>query len=158
MASNGVSGHSGSISQRQSIIVTGGASGIGLAMTRHFASEGHRIAILDVNQHTGPAVMAEVAADYPQATLSFKKCDVSSWQEQAAVFKEVFEEHGKRLDIVMANAGLSEQGSSSLVSVEEDEPVQPTLRTVNVNLIGVIYCKITSSYTYLIPLLVLTFF
>ncbi|VZH92637.1 unnamed protein product [Fusarium fujikuroi] len=40
--------------QRLSIVVTGGASGIGLAITRHFAAQGHMVAVLDVNSKTGP--------------------------------------------------------------------------------------------------------
>lgn len=125
--------------QRKSIIVTGGASGIGLAITRHFAAEGHDIAVLDVNGAEGPSVVESIAKENPISKLTFSKCDVSSWQEQATVFKEVFNQHGGRLDIVMANAGISERGASDLVAVESAEPAQPRLGTVNVNLVGVMY-------------------
>lgn len=125
----------------KSVVVTGGASGLGLAMTRHFASQGDRVVILDVNAETGVAAAAEVSSEHPQATVSFKKCDISSWDSQAAVFKEVYQDAGK-IDIVMANAGISEQGASSLAAWDEGEPSQPRLRTLDVNLTGTIYCKL----------------
>jgi NAD(P)-dependent dehydrogenase (short-subunit alcohol dehydrogenase family) len=126
---------------RKSVVVTGGGSGIGLAMTRHFASEGHLVAILDVNTASGLKVAAELASEYPNAQVTFKKCDVSSWKEQAAVFKEVFEEHGGKIDVVLANAGISEQGETSSVDLKEETPSEPRLGAINVNLIGVIYCE-----------------
>lgn len=137
----------------KTVIVTGGASGLGLAMARHFAAQGDRVVILDVNAETGAAAAAEVSsssssAAHPQATaVSFRKCDISSWDSQAATFKAVYhQEAGGRIDVVMANAGISEQGASSLLAWdegegEEDEPTQPRLRTLDVNLVGTIYCK-----------------
>lgn len=128
-----------STTSKKSVIVTGGGSGIGLAMVRHFASMGHHIAILDVNHDSGVKVAADVSANFPSATVTFKKCDVSSWEEQAAVFKEVYQRHGS-IDILMANAGISEQGKSSVVNLQEDTPSEPRLGTISVNLVGVIYC------------------
>ena len=124
---------------RKSVIVTGGASGIGLGMARHFASQGHSVTVLDINNRTGTEVVAEIAAENPRASLSFKRVDVSSWEDQAAAFAEVYREHG-RIDVVMANAGISEQGKSSISAVEEDAPIKPDMKSIEVNLLGVIYC------------------
>ncbi|SPO07180.1 probable short chain dehydrogenase/reductase [Cephalotrichum gorgonifer] len=123
---------------QKSVVVTGGASGIGLAMTRHFASQGHKVSVLDINDKTGPGIIAEVAAEYPQATLSFRRGDVSSWEDQAAAFEQIFRDHG-RIDVVMANAGISEQGQSSVVEVEGDVPKKPATKSIEVNFLGVIY-------------------
>ncbi|KAK3689960.1 hypothetical protein B0T22DRAFT_481142 [Podospora appendiculata] len=124
----------------KSVIVTGGASGIGLTMSRHFASWGYRVAILDINADSGPGIATEIAAEFPESTVSFRKCDVSSWDDQAAAFKAVFHEHGGGIDIVMANAGISEQGSTTAVDLAEvDEPLPPKLAAIQVNLIGVMY-------------------
>ncbi|KAL2024736.1 hypothetical protein VTK56DRAFT_5557 [Thermocarpiscus australiensis] len=130
----------------KSIIVTGGASGIGLALTRHFASRGHRVAILDVvDAAAGQAVAASVAAAFPraEAAVSFHRCDVASWDEQAAAFERVFALHGGRLDVVVANAGVSEQGVTTLVRVGGEDsgerPERPRMRAVEVNLVGTIY-------------------
>lgn len=134
---NGTSTHP---PRRLSVIVTGGASGLGLSMSQYFASQGHIVTIFDVNTDAGHKVTAEVAAQHPQAAVSFKRCDITSWDNQATVFREVFEQHGA-VDVVMANAGISEQGVSSLTLVDEEEPSQPRLRTLDVNLTGTIYSK-----------------
>ncbi|KAI5921979.1 15-hydroxyprostaglandin dehydrogenase [Camillea tinctor] len=135
-----------SVSARKSIVVTGGASGVGLAMVTHFASQGHIVTILDMNAESGLAVVRDLSSKHPQATVTFKKADVSSWQDLADVFKEIHRDAG-RVDIVMANAGISEQGVSSLAPVDETEPSQPRLKTLDVNLTGVIYTiKLATHY------------
>lgn len=135
MDSQPVNGHA-----PKTVIVTGGASGIGLAMVEHFASQGKNVAIFDVNLEVGNQVVSSVAEKNPKAKIQFKKCDVSSWDNQAQAFKDVFHEFG-RIDIVMANAGISEQGGSALASIEEDEPREPNLKIMDVDLSGVIYSE-----------------
>ncbi|KAL2141388.1 hypothetical protein VTI28DRAFT_2474 [Corynascus sepedonium] len=132
--------------QRKSVIVTGGASGIGLAMVRYFASQGHRIAILDLNEEVGVKTAGQLSNDYPQAEISFRKCDVSSWQDQASAFEDVFQKHGA-LDTVLANAGISEQGVTTAIDLREETPTEPRLKVLNINLLGVIYSvKLASHY------------
>lgn len=46
------------------------ASVIGLAITRYYAEQGHMVAVLDVNVDTGPDIVAEVAKEFPKATLN----------------------------------------------------------------------------------------
>jgi len=131
---------------KKSVIVTGGGSGIGLAMSRHFASEGHFVAIFDVNTEAGTKIVGKLSTEYPNATVTFRKCDVSSWEDQAAAFKEVYEKRGT-IDIVMANAGISEQGSTTAIDLREEEPTEPRLGAIKVNLIGVVYTvKLASHY------------
>lgn len=132
---------------KKTIVITGGASGIGLAMTRHFAAQGHNIVVLDVNANDGPSIVAEIAKEYPDSGLSFEKCDVSSWQNQALVFKKTFEHFG-RIDVVMANAGISEGGRSDMSVLDEEEPTEPRLGAINVNLIGVLN-SMYSSVSYM---------
>ncbi|ROW06992.1 hypothetical protein VMCG_04065 [Cytospora schulzeri] len=124
--------------ETKTAIVTGGASGIGLAIVEHFASKGHNVAIFDVNIDSGNQLVSRFATEIPQAKVIFKKCDVSSWKNQAEAFKEVYAEFGK-IDIVVANAGISEQGAGAMASIEDDEPREPNLKILDVNLSGVIY-------------------
>lgn len=130
-------------SRQKVVVITGGASGIGLAMTQHFAGAdaGSIITVLDVNEAQGPSMIAAIAKECPQSSLSFAKCDVSSFEQLSLLFKEVFEEHGN-IDIVMANAGISEQGKSDMIVLDDDEPSAPRLGTINVNFVGVLNSKL----------------
>lgn len=131
-------------------IVTGGASGIGRAMARYFVEQqyGH-VAVLDVNEKSGKEVVSELADANKSAgaasSVRFLSCDVSSWASQAAAFREVFDSCGRRIDVVMANAGISENGESPLVTEamreSADEPSEPSMRTLNVNLVGTIFSE-----------------
>ncbi|KAH6968005.1 hypothetical protein DER45DRAFT_513753 [Fusarium avenaceum] len=131
--------------QGLSVLVTGGASGIGLAITRHFAAQGHKVAVLDVNSKTGPDVVAGVAKEYPKATLSFKWCDVSSWEGQYAVFDQAYREHGNRIDVVIANAGISDPVVGALDGTPTEFPRKPQLKMQDINLNGVIYSQLYTS-------------
>ncbi|KXH65970.1 hypothetical protein CSAL01_02110 [Colletotrichum salicis] len=122
----------------KSVIVTGGASGIGLTIVRHFASQGGKIAIFDVNAASGMSIASDVASEYPQSTVTFHQCDVSSWKEQAQAFSDVYDAFG-RIDIVFANAGIAEGMSNALATIHPDAPQEPNLKVVAVDLNGVIY-------------------
>lgn len=93
--------------QTQAAIMTGGCHGIGLAMSEYLVSKGLRVAVVDINADLGRKAASDLANAHPEATIIFKKCDVTSWQEQERVFGEVREEFGG-IDIVVANAGISE--------------------------------------------------
>ncbi|KAF5584213.1 glucose 1-dehydrogenase 2 [Fusarium subglutinans] len=139
--------------QHLSIVVTGGASGIGLAITRHFAAQGHMVAVLDVNSKTGPDVVAEVAEAHPQAKLSFKWCDVSSWEGQYAVFDQVYREHGDRIDIVIANAGISDPvvGALDCVGLAVHYMLKNEIGSRLPNSRGSIVCTSSSAAIYPFP-------
>ncbi|KAJ5946107.1 hypothetical protein N7454_002946 [Penicillium verhagenii] len=130
------------MAETRSIVVTGGASGIGLGITKHFiqdpsANTTTHVTILDINPTTGAQTLEQLRAEFPSASVSFEECDVSSWESQAAVFEKVFHQQG-RIDMVFANAGITERGSL-LPSKDGQGPVKPNLGTLNVNLVGTIY-------------------
>jgi NAD(P)-dependent dehydrogenase (short-subunit alcohol dehydrogenase family) len=115
---------------------TGGASGIGLAMTRSFAEQGAHVSVLDVNPQ-GTEIVKALSSEFPKASFSFFKADISNWDELAGVFARVYQEQG-RIDHVLANAGISKEPS---LLVDEDTPSKPALHTLNVNLTGTVYSK-----------------
>ncbi|KAI7968595.1 hypothetical protein EIK77_006614 [Talaromyces pinophilus] len=134
---------------------TGGASGIGLGITRYLSTQQHptltpaHIAIFDINAETGLAILSSLQAEYKStrsATISFHQCDVSSWESQAAAFKEVVQQQG-RVDYVVANAGITEKGDLLAKEAETEEPSKPALATLDVNLTGVIYCSSTYPFS-----------
>ncbi|KAJ6014442.1 hypothetical protein N7540_009033 [Penicillium herquei] len=131
------------MASKRSVVVTGGASGIGLGITKHFIQDPNtHITILDINPKTGAETIEKLLAEFPSAGISFEECDVSSWESQASAFQKIFDQQG-RIDIVFANAGITEYGS--LLPPKNGDlnigPSKPNLATVNVNFVGVIYLQ-----------------
>jgi len=120
----------------KSVIVTGGLSGIGLAVVRYFAAESTKISILDISAAAAENVLSSLQSEYPSSTFLFKQCDISNWDKQVAVFADVYREVGS-IDIVFANAGVSEIGN--FLGMDEGEPKKPNLRTLDINLLGTLY-------------------
>lgn len=127
----------------RSIVITGGASGIGFGIAEHFASSkgNNHITLLDINPTSGSEALGSLRSKYPSASISFETCDVSSWENQAEVFEKIYKEQGS-VDVVFANAGVSEHGQFIRDAVEagDGKPVKPTLKTVDVNFRGVLFC------------------
>lgn len=137
----------------RSVIVTGGASGLGKLMSGYFAARGDVVTILDIDGASGPAAAAELEIPDDGHAVRFRKCDISSWEEQVAAFRAVYEDTG-RVDVVVANAGVSEGGRSwvvppfpSAAGTEKGtddggggDPEEPGLKVLDVNLVGNIYC------------------
>ncbi|PGG97503.1 hypothetical protein AJ79_09173 [Helicocarpus griseus UAMH5409] len=82
-------------------IITGGASGIGLAAARILARKGATVHVLDLNP-IDPRDNSD--APEPSGNIKFTECDITSWDS----LREVFETVG-RVDIAVANAGVSQE-------------------------------------------------
>lgn len=82
----------------QRVLITGGASGIGLGLARRFAAQGDRVALCDAD---GEAV-ARVAADMPDAIA--RQADVTDAGQMDGFLSEVEGAWGG-VDVVCANAG-----------------------------------------------------
>ena len=109
----------------RSAIVTGGCSGIGLAIARRFCEHGVRVLIAD-RRRDGSAVAAEIGAE-------FQLTDVSVESEVAAAFFGASAAFGPP-DILINNAGIQPLG------VSFDEVTGPLLeRTFAVNVNGVAF-------------------
>ena len=79
-------------------IVTGGASGMGLAVTERLLELGWNVTITDRNEELGLEV-AKKLGDH----VMFIKSDVAEYDSQANVFVQTWKKWG-RLDFVFANA------------------------------------------------------
>jgi 3(or 17)beta-hydroxysteroid dehydrogenase len=80
-------------------LITGGASGLGLASARRLAEEGATVVIADINEAQGRAV----ASDIPG--VQFETLDVTGEQAWITLIDKVVTEHG-RLDVLVNNAGI----------------------------------------------------
>ncbi|POS70847.1 3-beta-hydroxysteroid dehydrogenase [Diaporthe helianthi] len=114
-------------------IITGGASGFGLAVTEALVSKGWRVHILDLNDDAGNAV----ASRLPNTV--FHSVDVTSWSSLSAAFDETFRQEGSRLDFVFANAGILEKGDFyQRHDVAKGPPPEPRDMSIEINLKGVV--------------------
>ncbi|MFI0352868.1 SDR family NAD(P)-dependent oxidoreductase [Actinomadura sp. 9N407] len=89
--------------QGKSAIVTGGASGIGGAITKLFAARGARVVVVDLQQEAGEAL----ARDLGDAVL-FLRGDVSD-RAVADLAVATAVEHFGTLDVLVNNASVSRQ-------------------------------------------------
>lgn len=81
-------------------IVTGGASGFGAGIVRHFAREGARVIIADLNQACADALAGQLGDG-----VASQPTDVADRASVAALVEAVQTHHG-RLDILVNNAGF----------------------------------------------------
>lgn len=82
------------------VLVTGAASGIGFATARLFAEHCARVVLVDLDT---PAL--RTAAESIGDNCSYYACDVSSWEQQVALYDWVCRSYGPP-EIVCLNAGI----------------------------------------------------
>lgn len=112
-------------------IVTGGDSGIGLAVAKRLASEGARVVVVGRNpDHLNKTVPDIKAAGAPDVWGSL--CDIGVEAQVEATVNGTLERFG-RLDVVVNNAGLME--FKPLEELTGDD----WMRTLNVDLLGAFY-------------------
>lgn len=116
-------------------LVTGGASGIGLATARAFAACGASVVVADLPGGAGEAAARELREGGAQA--AFVVVDVA---DHASVTKMVEATVGAfgRLDCAINNAGISGGGGPRMATADYD--LENWRRVISVNLDGVFHC------------------
>jgi NAD(P)-dependent dehydrogenase (short-subunit alcohol dehydrogenase family) len=112
-------------------LITGAATGIGLATARAFARSGHAVVLADRDAERGQA-----AADELRGTgrADFIQVDVSDADDVVRLHREIMKMHG-RLDAACNNAGIEgEQAPTGDASLENFD------RVLSVNLRGAFLC------------------
>ena len=109
-------------------VVTGGASGIGLATARRLAAEGAKVVIADRDATAGTAAASEVGG-------LFVATDVTYEGQVEALFAAAAEAYGA-VDIAFNNAGISPPDDDSILTTGIDA----WRRVQDVNLTSVFLC------------------
>lgn len=112
----------------KTVLITGGATGIGAACARRFAQEGAHVAIADINQDDGMRTAEAIGG-------RFIVCDVANAEQCRAAVEETVAGYG-RLDILInAAAHLGGYFDAAAMTPEEWRAV------LAVTLDGVFYCS-----------------
>ncbi|GAB3675457.1 3-oxoacyl-ACP reductase [Actinocorallia lasiicapitis] len=109
-------------------VVTGGASGIGLATARRLTAEGAKVIIADVDDTNGKTHADELNG-------LFIKVDVTSEEEVKALYQTVHDTYGS-VDIAFNNAGISPPDDDSILETS----LEAWKRVQEVNLTSVYLC------------------
>lgn len=99
--------------EAMSVLITGGGSGLGAGMARHFAARGARVTISGRRAHK----LAEVAAEIGQACCTVTG-DVTVEADRRAMVAAAAE-HGAGIDVLVNNAGNMYRGA--LADLDEAE-------------------------------------
>jgi NAD(P)-dependent dehydrogenase (short-subunit alcohol dehydrogenase family) len=113
-------------------VVTGGASGLGLAVARHVAAAGGRVTLLDVQE--GPGLAAATAIG---GSTSFAKCDVTSETEVNAAMQAARDTMGS-INLLVNCAGVI--GAGRVLGKNGPMAGDFFTRVVHINLVGTFLC------------------
>jgi NAD(P)-dependent dehydrogenase (short-subunit alcohol dehydrogenase family) len=108
--------HGTGLLQNRTALITGGASGIGRATALLFAREGAGVAITDINEKAGKAVVQEIISNGGRAI--FEKGDVARAADCQRVVERTVREFGG-IHVLFNNAGIIRR--ASVVELSEED-------------------------------------
>ena len=111
-------------------IITGGAQGFGLAISKRIIESGGKVVIWDIDEIAVEAALKEINSN----DLSFKKIDVTNFEEIEKALLETENELGK-IDLFVNNAGIT--GMNAKVW---DYPLEEWKKVIELDLNSTFYC------------------
>jgi NAD(P)-dependent dehydrogenase (short-subunit alcohol dehydrogenase family) len=113
-------------------IVTGGASGIGLATVKRLVSDGLRVVICDLNEAGANDARRSILDENPRAELLVQPCDVSKEPEVQRTVAATLEAFGS-FDVMVNNAGMM------IFKPLEQHTTEDWMKVLSVDLMGAFY-------------------
>jgi len=111
-------------------IITGGAQGFGLAISKRIIQSGGKVVIWDIDENAVETALKEINSN----DLSFKKVDVTNFEEIEKALIETENELGK-IDLFVNNAGIT--GMNAKVW---DYPLEEWKKVIELDLNSTFYC------------------
>jgi NAD(P)-dependent dehydrogenase (short-subunit alcohol dehydrogenase family) len=107
-------------------LITGAASGIGLATAKLFAQHGAKIVVVDINEANGQQAVESIRSSSGEA--SFVKADVGRMDDVRAAVQTAVDRYGS-LDIIHSNAlSLARGSATTITEAEWDRTVDVCLK------------------------------
>ncbi len=114
-------------------VVTGGSSGLGLALARALAADGDRVVLVARDAAKLDAAMHSITRDHGTATVFCKAADVAQGAAMKSVADQIAAEHGG-IDVWINSAGIMREGYFENLTDSDFREV------FDINLFGTINC------------------
>ncbi len=114
--------------KNKTVIVTGGATGIGEGCVRVFHRENANVVVLDIDTRLGETLCENLGRG-----SFFVECDISKEQQVQQAMKQIMDKYG-RIDVLVNNAGILKYASVT----ETSEALWDEI--INANLKGAFFC------------------
>ena len=120
----------------KSVLITGGASGIGLLSGKCFAKEGAKVALSDLNKDGLDAAVSEIK-EFTDNVIGIVT-DVTNYSDVKHACDETVEKFGS-IDILIACAGGAETRLKGIYDIFYNLPIEVIDFGIDLNLKGAIY-------------------
>ncbi|KAM0432314.1 hypothetical protein ACHAPT_004854 [Fusarium lateritium] len=130
------------------VLITGGASGLGAAMTKAFAKAGSYVTIADIQQELGDKYAAGLTAE--GYNVQFVHTNVTSWTSQVEAFEKAnsFCPDGT-VDVVIPSAAVFSETFLDLATPAAGEQLpEPSTTVFDVNITGTYYTAKLAAYHF----------
>ncbi len=138
----------------KTVIVTGGAGGIGAATAKVFNTNGANVVIADIPSSQGTAQKLIASFPYPEKAV-FTPVDILNWGQMLDLFRGTIDRFGS-IDTVVANAGIMEKTETLDIDSTDDQGnlLESTgaFNVIDVNVKGTLNSTSTSCFCNKQPL------